>query len=76
MQLTEPQPSTRIDLQVGGMSCGHCEAAVRAALLGVDPDACDIRIDRAAGQVSLASRAPATALIAALTAEGYAASLK
>ncbi|MFN3630532.1 MAG: heavy-metal-associated domain-containing protein [Casimicrobiaceae bacterium] len=57
-------------LKVTGMTCGHCEAAVREAILAVDPTA-TVAIDRAAGRVEVVSSVDTTHLIEAITAEGY-----
>jgi copper chaperone len=38
--------------QVSGMTCGHCERAVREALQQIDPQA-DIDISRDTGKVSV-----------------------
>lgn len=58
-------------LHVTGMTCGHCEAAVREAILAVDP-AATVTIDRASGRVEVASTAENTRLVEAIRAEGYA----
>ena len=57
-------------LNVSGMTCGHCEMAVKRAILGLDPQA-QIAIDRAHDQVQIESTREAPALIAAIAAEGY-----
>lgn len=41
-----------MELQVSGMSCGHCEAAVRSAVEGAAPGVA-VQIDRPAGKVSV-----------------------
>ena len=57
--------------QVTGMTCGHCERAVQQAVLAVDTQA-QVRIDRAANQVSVTSaQASREALAAAIAEEGY-----
>lgn len=57
--------------QVTGMTCGHCERAVQQAVLAVDAQA-QVRIDRAANQVSVTSaQASHEALAAAIAEEGY-----
>lgn len=57
--------------QVTGMTCGHCERAVQQAVLAVDAQA-QVRIDRAANQVSVTSaQASREALAAAIAEEGY-----
>jgi copper chaperone len=57
-------------LKVEGMTCGHCEGAVRRAILTRDPAAA-VAIDRAAGEVRVSGARDAAALIAAIAAEGY-----
>jgi len=60
--------------RVEGMTCGHCEAAVREAVLNVDP-AAHVAIDRANGSVVITSDAAAETFRQAITDQGYAASL-
>ena len=57
--------------QVQGMTCGHCEMAVKKALLGLDPEA-KVDIDRAHNQVAVESEASHEALAHAMAEEGYA----
>ena len=61
-------------LNVPDMTCGHCKATVETALRGVDADA-DILVDLAAKTVSVTSKAPTPALINALAAAGYPATI-
>lgn len=63
-----------ITLNVPDMSCDHCKASVEAALTGVDP-AARVAVDLDAGKVEVTSTASTPALIAALSAVGYPASL-
>jgi copper chaperone len=63
-------PTTQLFL-VSGMTCGHCENAVRQAIAQRDPQA-QTRIDRATGQVQVHSDQPREALAAAIQDEGYA----
>lgn len=56
---------------VQGMTCGHCEKAVRQALLAVDPEA-SVHIDRTNGDVQVQSTATHDALAKAIQEEGYA----
>ena len=56
--------------KVDGMSCGHCVAAVQAAVRRVDP-AAETQVDLAAGLATVRSEAPAERLIAAIGDEGY-----
>jgi copper chaperone len=55
---------------VQGMTCGHCEQAVRDAITEVDPKA-TVVIDRASGKVQVQSDVAAQALAAAIEEEGY-----
>ena len=55
---------------VGGMTCGHCEAAVTRAIKQVDGGA-EVRIDRASNRVEVQSSQPREALVAAIREEGY-----
>ena len=57
-------------LQVSGMTCGHCEMAVKRALLSVDPNA-NIEIDRSHDSVRVQSDREVSALLAAVQQEGY-----
>ncbi len=59
-----------MELAVKGMTCGHCEAAVRRAVACVDATA-EVRIDRAAGSVSVESAAEPETVMQAIRAEGY-----
>jgi copper chaperone len=56
--------------QVQGMTCGHCEMAVKRAVLQLDPSA-HIQIDRAQGHVVVESQQPREALAHAIAEEGY-----
>ncbi len=56
------------------MSCGHCKATVEAALAAV-PGTRDIKVDLTTRQVTVAGSADATAMVAALDAAGYPASV-
>lgn len=60
------------ELKISGMTCGHCEKAVRGALSGV-PGVREVRVDLGSGTASVQGDADAQALIAAVTEEGYAA---
>jgi copper chaperone len=55
---------------VQGMTCGHCEMAVKRAVLQLDP-AAHIEIDRAQGKVEVDSQQPREALAHAMAEEGY-----
>lgn len=56
---------------VTGMTCGHCEKAVRQAILEVDPHA-EVAIDRNANSVEVQTQTAREALAHAITDEGYA----
>lgn len=56
---------------VTGMTCGHCERAVKSAVQQLDP-AAEVRIDRSANRVDVDSAQPREALAKAIAEEGYA----
>lgn len=55
---------------VTGMTCGHCEKAVKQAILALDP-AAQIKIDRNQNRVEIDSQVPAETLASAISEEGY-----
>ena len=57
-------------LNVEGMTCGHCEKAVRQALQNLDPKA-QILIERQNNRVEVDTEAPRDAVVKAITEEGY-----
>jgi len=57
-------------LEVHGMTCGHCEKAVTAAIRQLDPKA-EVKIDRSANRVEVNTEQPRDALAAAIREEGY-----
>lgn len=59
-----------LDFRVGGMTCGHCAAAVARTVRSVDP-AAEVTVDLASGRVSIDSGADAAALKQAIETEGY-----
>lgn len=59
---------TRLDVQ--GMTCGHCSAAVKRALEGV-PGVDSALVDLEAGRATVTGSAPVEALITAVVDEGY-----
>lgn len=61
-------------LSVPDMSCNHCKATVESALAAV-PETGAVTVDLAARKVQVAGPAPAAALIRALDAAGYPASV-
>ena len=56
---------------VTGMTCGHCERAVKTAVQQIDPQALVV-IDRAANRVDVDSAQPREVLAKAIAEEGYA----
>ena len=52
------------------MNCGHCKAAVEAAVRKLDPDA-SIEVDLAARRAEIQSSQAVAAVIAALDAVGF-----
>lgn len=59
-------------LTVKGMTCGHCQKAVKAALESV-PGAETVLVDLEAGAAQVEGNADISALIAAVEEEGYSA---
>ena len=55
---------------VTGMTCGHCERAVKNAVQQLDPQA-QVSIDRAANRVDIESAQAREALAKAIAEEGY-----
>lgn len=55
---------------VPDMTCGHCKAAVEAAIASVDADA-TVAVDLATRTVAVTSTRPHAAVIAALRDGGY-----
>lgn len=55
---------------VQGMSCGHCDQAVRQAIRRLDAQA-EVQIERSSGRVTVRSSSPRGALARALDAAGY-----
>jgi copper chaperone len=64
-------PISHYELNVSGMTCGHCEKAVDKAIHQVDPQAV-VTIDRSAGKVRIESSQPRRPLAQAIVAQGYA----
>jgi len=60
-----------IELQVEGMTCGHCKAAVEKALAGVDGVERVVEVNLESGRAVVEGSATAESLIAAVTEEGY-----
>lgn len=59
-----------VELKVTGMTCGHCETAVKQALEGV-PGVTGVSVDRNADRASVEGSADTAALVAAVREEGY-----
>lgn len=55
---------------VTGMTCGHCEAAVKRAITQLDPQA-QVTIDRQSNKVDVTSQQSREALAKAISEEGY-----
>lgn len=61
------------EFKVTGMTCGHCVRAVADAVRGVDPGAA-VSVDLDAGRMTVENgTAPASRIMEAVAAEGYAA---
>ncbi len=56
---------------VTGMTCGHCEKAVRHALQDADENIDIVTIDRTANRVVVESELPREALAQVIATEGY-----
>jgi copper chaperone len=56
--------------QVQGMTCGHCEMAVKKAIARLDPEA-KVEIDRSAGKVDVQSNKAREDIAHAIADEGY-----
>ena len=55
---------------VQGMTCGHCEMAVKKAIARLDPEA-KVEIDRNAGKVDVHSSKAREEIAQAIANEGY-----
>ena len=60
-----------IELEVKGMTCGHCEMAVRKALAKVPGVTAVVTVDRSTNRAAVEGVADTAALVAAVKAEGY-----
>lgn len=56
--------------QVQGMTCGHCEMAVKKAITRLDPEA-QVVIDRPAGKVDVDSSKARAEIAQVIAHEGY-----
>ena len=64
---------TNIELNVSGMTCGHCKSAVESALKSVSGVSA-VSVDLAAGKASVTGEhVSLEALVAAVADEGYSA---
>jgi copper chaperone CopZ len=63
---------TVYEFQVAGMSCGHCEAAVRRSLSEI-PGIASVEVSAASGQLTLTATTPLAdeVVIAAVDEAGY-----
>ncbi|AKM29451.1 heavy metal transporter [Pandoraea faecigallinarum] len=59
-----------MQVQVEGMSCGHCVKAVTRAIIERDPNA-KVNVDLGAGSVDVQSGLSAAEVSAAITEAGY-----
>lgn len=59
-----------ITLEVTGMTCGGCAAAVETIIKKADRDA-TVAVDLPTGRVDAATTAPAAALVQAIEAAGF-----
>jgi copper chaperone len=57
-------------LSIPGMSCAHCKATVERTIIEIDARA-DVRVDLDAHTAEVTTTAPAEAILNALKAEGY-----
>ncbi|MFD2367874.1 heavy-metal-associated domain-containing protein [Pseudoduganella sp. GCM10020061] len=62
-----------VELNVEGMSCGHCAGRVSKAIADVDP-AAKVEVDVGSGLVRVTSSAPVQELAQAVSEAGYPAS--
>jgi copper chaperone CopZ len=60
-----------IELQIAGMTCQHCVAAVRDALARVSGVTRVVDVDLASGRAVVAGDAAVSDLVAAVEAAGY-----
>jgi len=60
----------KTELNISGMTCGHCQTAVSKALKSV-PGVQDAQVDLASGKATVDGQVDVQALIAAVVEEGY-----
>ncbi|PYE49932.1 CopZ family metallochaperone [Deinococcus yavapaiensis] len=65
---------SRIELQVSGMSCGHCQAGVTKALKSV-PGVTDAQVDLTSGKAVVQGDVEPRLLVEAIVEEGYEATI-
>ena len=63
------------ELNISGMTCGHCQTAVTKALQSV-PGVQNAEVDLKTGQARVEGEADLQALLAAVTEEGYTAQVR
>jgi len=63
------------ELNISGMTCGHCQTAVTKALKSV-PGVQDAQVDLKTGKAVVQGQADLPALLAAVTEEGYGAQVR
>ncbi|WP_034383863.1 heavy-metal-associated domain-containing protein [Deinococcus sp. YIM 77859] len=61
---------SQIELNISGMTCGHCQAGVAKALRSV-PGVTDAQVDLKTGKAVVQGNADPKQLIAAVVEEGY-----
>ncbi|ULH17820.1 heavy-metal-associated domain-containing protein (plasmid) [Deinococcus sp. KNUC1210] len=62
------------ELNISGMTCGHCQTAVTKALKSV-PGVQDAQVDLKTGKAVVEGQADVSALLAAVSEEGYTAQI-
>ncbi len=63
------------ELNISGMTCGHCQAAVTKALKGV-PGVEHAQVDLKSGKATVEGQVDPQLLLAAVTEEGYGAQVR
>lgn len=61
---------TQIELNITGMTCGHCQTGVAKALKSV-PGVDDVQVDLKSGKAVVQGNAEPQQLVAAVVEEGY-----
>lgn len=61
---------TKIELDITGMTCGHCQTGVTKALKNV-PGVTDAQVDLGTGKAVVQGQAEPQQLVAAVVEEGY-----